>query len=193
MLSSIDPWQMILYGLLTGVVFGFLLQKSGVTRYHVILGQFLFNDFTVLKVMLTAIVVGAVGIYGMKAMGMDIKMHVKEAVLWGNLVGGLIFGVGMAVLGYCPGTGVAAIGDGSRHAIPGVLGMIVGAGLYAQTYPWVQSHLLQLPTWVAARDAKGKLTLADVTHLSPWWLIMALAIAAVVVFVLIERRPRATT
>jgi uncharacterized membrane protein YedE/YeeE len=190
MLWSIDPWQMVLYGLFTGLVFGFLLQKAHVTRYQVILGQFLFKDFTVLKVMLTAIVVGAIGIYGMRTMGMDIKMHVKEAALWGVMVGGLIFGVGMAVLGYCPGTGVAAVGDGSRHAIPGLLGMVVGAGLYAQTFPWVQQHLLQLPEWVARLDPKGKITLADVAHVSPWWLIAALALIAAAVFTTVERWER---
>ena len=112
--------QMIVYGLLAGFVFGFLLQKGGVTRYRVILGQFLLKDFTVLKVMFTAIVVGAVGIWGMRSAGMDFPMHVKNAAILANIVGGLIFGVGMAVLGYCPGTGIAAIGDGSRHAIPGL-------------------------------------------------------------------------
>lgn len=187
MLLSIDPWLMVIYGLLTGLVFGFLLQKAHVTRYDVILGQFLFRDFTVLKVMLTAIVVGGAGIYGMKAAGLDIGMHIKEAALWGNLVGGLIFGVGMAILGYCPGTGVAAVGDGSRHAIPGVLGMIVGAGLYAHTYPWVQKHLLQLPAWVSDINAKGKVTLVDVTGVPAGWYLLGLAVVAVVVFVIIER------
>mgnify|MGYP004136876501 CR=1 FL=1 len=59
----LDTPFMIVAGLLTGVVFGVLLQKAHVTRYEVIVGQFLFKDFTVLKVMLTAIVVGAVGVF----------------------------------------------------------------------------------------------------------------------------------
>ena len=66
---SFDPPMLIVYGLVVGLVFGFLLQKGGVTRYQVIVGQFLLKDFTVLKVMLTAIVTGAVGIYGMRRSG----------------------------------------------------------------------------------------------------------------------------
>ena len=76
---AFDTPFMIVTGLLAGLAFGFLLQRGGVTRYSVILNQFLFRDFTVLKVMLTAIVTGAVGIWGMRAMGMDVAMSVKKA------------------------------------------------------------------------------------------------------------------
>ena len=87
----------ILMGGVTGFLFGFLLQKGGVTRFSVIVGQFLLKDFTVLKIMLTAIVVGSVGIYGMRALGFDIDLHIKATALLGNALGGLIFGAGMAV------------------------------------------------------------------------------------------------
>jgi uncharacterized membrane protein YedE/YeeE len=172
----------ILLGALTGLVFGFLLQKGGVTRFSVIAGQFLMKDFTVLKVMLTAIVVGAIGIYGMRVIGMldPEDMHIKNATLLGNGLGGLIFGIGMAVLGYCPGTGVAAIGDGSRHAIAGLIGMIVGAGVYAEVYPWMKSSILGIGDY-------GESTLASATGLSPWWFIVALAVIAIVLFLLLER------
>jgi uncharacterized membrane protein YedE/YeeE len=85
-----------------------------------------------LKIMLTAIVVGGAGVYALFGMGAIESLHIKNATLWGNLVGGAIFGIGMAILGYCPGTGVAAIGDGSRDAITGVIGMVVGAALFAE-------------------------------------------------------------
>jgi uncharacterized protein len=173
----------LLTGALTGLAFGFLLQKGGVTRFAVIVGQFLLKDFTVLKVMGTAIIVGAVGIYGMRAMGLDVPLHIKNATLLGNALGGAIFGVGMAVLGYCPGTGVAAIGDGSRHAIPGVLGGIVGAALYAEAYPWMKSEVLGV-------GDIGKVTLDSVAGLSPWWFMGFMAIASVVGFSLLERWER---
>lgn len=173
----------LLTGALTGLIFGFLLQKGGVTRFGVILGQFLLRDFTVLKVIGTAIVVGGVGIYGMRAAGMDVPLHIKNATLLGNALGGAIFGVGMAVLGYCPGTGVAAIGDGSRHAVPGVLGGIAGAAIYAEAYPWMKSEVLGVGDF-------GKATLGSVVGLSPWWFIGAMAIAAAVGFSLLERWER---
>ena len=178
----------IVYGLLTGLVFGFLLQRGGVTRYNVIVGQFLLKDFTVLKVMLTAIVVGAIGIWGMRAMGMDVPLHIKGATLAANAVGGLIFGVGMAVLGYCPGTGIAALGDGSRHAWAGVLGMFAGGAGFAYTYPALKDNLLQYAdvTVTLAGKSTDKITFADVSGLSPWWFIAGLAVVAVVIFVLLE-------
>lgn len=186
---NFDSPVMIAYGILTGLVFGFLLHKAGVTRYQTILGQFLFKDYTVLKVMLTAIVTGAVGIYGMRAMGMEFPMHIKAATLMPNIVGGLIFGVGMALLGFCPGTGVAAIGDGSRHAIAGLLGMFAGGVAYANVYPSLQQNFLKQGDVVVdvAGKTTDKVTLADVSHLSPWWFIAGLVIISVIVFVLIEK------
>ena len=174
------PSGEIAMGVLTGVIFGFLLQRAHVTRYSTIVGQFLLKDFTVLKVMGTAIVVGAIGIFGMKAMGMDFPMHVKSATLLANALGGLIFGVGMVVLGYCPGTGIAAIGDGSRHAIPGLAGMIVGAALYAELYPWIRRVILPV-------GDMGKVTLPDITGLPAWLLIAALIALAAGGFYALER------
>ncbi len=174
-----DPRTLLLGGL-TGFLFGFLLQKGGVTRFNVILGQFLLKDFTVLKVMLTAMVVGGGGIFGMRALGMDVPLHIKNATLLGNALGGIVFGVGMAILGYCPGTGVAALGDGSRHALPGVLGMVAGAAVYAEAYPWMHSHVLGV-------GDLGKATMDSVTGLSPWWFILALAALATVGFFALER------
>jgi hypothetical protein len=90
---------------LTGLVFGFLLQKGGVTRYNVIVNQFRFKDFTVLKTMLTAIVVGRSASTRCCNSGMIKGLSVKSAELAMNAGGGLIFGVGMVLLGYCPGHG----------------------------------------------------------------------------------------
>ena len=174
-----DP-TVLISGAITGFIFGFLLQKGGVTRFNVILGQFLLRDFTVLKIMLTAILVGGIGVYGMRTIGWDVPLHVKNATLAGNLLGGLIFGVGMAVLGYCPGTGVAAIGDGSRHAIFGVLGMLVGAALYAEAYPWMKSEVLGIVDM-------GKATLPTVSGQSPWWFIVGMMIVSIGVFLILER------
>ncbi len=186
---NFDSPVMIVYGILTGLIFGFLLHKAGVTRYQTILGQFLFKDYTVLKVMLTAIVTGAIGIWGMRSMGMDFPMHIKAATLVPNIVGGLIFGVGMALLGFCPGTGVAAIGDGSRHAIAGLLGMFVGGLIYAYVFPSIMNGFLKsgdLSVDVAGKMT-DKITFADVSHLSPWWFIAGLVVISAVVFGLIEK------
>jgi hypothetical protein len=173
-------WMTLLMGAGTGLVFGFLLQKAYVTRADTIIGQFLLRDFTVLKVMLTAVVVGGIGVYALRAMGVIETMHVKNAAILGNLAGGVIFGVGMAILGYCPGTGVAAIGDGSRDAIAGVLGMVFGAAVFAEVYP-------ALDAWLLKPLDLGKMTLPDAAHVSVWIVLVALVVVVAVVFGLVER------
>src|SRR4051794_7669958 len=103
-----SPDQLVL-GLLTGIAFGFLLQKGRVARFQTILGQLLLKDWTVLKVMATAIVVGSAGVYTLVALGaaeLDIWPFQVAAVL----LGAVLFGIGLAVIGYCPGTGMAGSG-----------------------------------------------------------------------------------
>ncbi len=171
----VDSISLVAAGLAGGVVFGFLLQKGGVSKYPVIVGQFLFTDYTVLKVMLTAIVVGAIGVYGMLAVGMIDGLLVKPATLLGNAAGGLIFGVGMVGLGYCPGTCVAAAGEGSRHAWFGLAGMLFGAAVFTEAYPALEATIL------SAVDL-GKVTLSDVTGVPPAVLIGVLALGALAAF-----------
>ena len=96
--------QQLLLGAFFGVLFGFFLQKGGVAKYHVLIGALLLEDFTVMKVMLTAIVVGCVGVFSLHALGL-VKLHIKPTRYAANIIGGLLFGVGFALLGYCPGTG----------------------------------------------------------------------------------------
>lgn len=176
-----DPnlWNLIT-GLLTGLVFGFLLQRGAVTRFRTIVGQFLWTDHTVLRTMLTAVVVGSIGVYAMHQMW-DVPLHLKSATLLANALGGLVFGIGMAILGYCPGTGVGAMGEGSRHAIFGVFGMLGGAALYAEVYPWAKATILPV-------GDLGKTTLAAQAGLSPWIIIVALAGAAGVLFAILACR-----
>lgn len=162
-----DPLGLLVGGLLAGFVFGFLLQKGNVTRYAVIVGQFLLVDWTVLRVMFSAIVTGALGVWLMLQLGWLEHLLVKPTMLAANALGGLIFGVGMASLGYCPGTGIGAVAEGSRHAAWGLAGMIAGAAVYAFAFPSLDA--------LFAVGAYGKITLADVTGLSPWWFIAALA------------------
>lgn len=125
-----SPKQLAL-GFVFGIVFGFLLQKGGVAKYEVLMGALLLTDFTVMKVMLTAIAVGMVGIFGMHALGL-VKLHVKPTRYAANILGGLLFGVGFGLLGYCPGTGAAALGQGNYDAFAGILGLLAGSHLYAE-------------------------------------------------------------
>jgi uncharacterized membrane protein YedE/YeeE len=83
-----------------GVGFGFSLNKAGLTKYHKIANQFRFTDMAILKYMLTAIVVAMIGLYIFRGLGWVTFPTVPATYIVGNLIGGLIFGVGMALAGY---------------------------------------------------------------------------------------------
>jgi hypothetical protein len=132
----------VVLGLLTGICFGFLLQKGGATDYGVIEGQLLLTNFTVLKLMLSAVIVGMVLFAVLKHYGYA-NSHAAEGHLGSNVIGGLIFGAGFALLGYCPGTVAGAVGTGALDAlIGGMVGMLIGAGLFAESYPVLKKKIL---------------------------------------------------
>jgi uncharacterized membrane protein YedE/YeeE len=86
--------------LFLGVAFGFSLNKAGLTKYHKIVNVFRLTDLAVLKFMMTALVVAMIGLYGLRGLGIITFPTVPATYIVGNLVGGLIFGVGMALTGY---------------------------------------------------------------------------------------------
>ncbi len=177
-----DSPERLLLGLLTGVVFGVLLQKGRVAKFPVIVGQFILKDWTVAKVMGTAVVVGAVGVYALVASG-QAHLHVKPFLLGGVLLGGVCFGVGMAVYGYCPGTGVAACGEGKPDAMVGVLGMLAGALAFVAGFPALQPVIKGL-------GDMGKLTLPEATGTSPWLWVAGLVGVGLAALALLSSRPK---
>lgn len=166
--------------LLMGAAFGFLLQRGKVTSCNVIENQFRLRDFTVLKVMGTAIVVGGIGVLLLVDNG-SAKYAVKDANMLGVALGAALFGVGMVVYGYCPGTALGAIATGSIHALVGALGMIAGAILYALSFDWLKGHVLNV--W-----ALGKVRLPDITGVPDTVWFAALAVGAGAFFWWIESR-----
>jgi len=166
--------------LLMGAAFGFLLQRGKVTSCNVIENQFRLRDFTVLKVMGTAIVVGGIGVLLLIDAG-TAKYSVKDANMLGVALGAALFGVGMVVYGYCPGTALGAIASGSIHALVGALGMVGGAILYALSFDWLKSHVLNV--WKL-----GKIRLPDITGVPDTAWFVGLAICAGLFFWWIESR-----
>ncbi len=170
----------LVWGFAFGIVFGFLLQKGGVTKYDVIIGQLLLEDFTVIKIMLSAVVTGMIGIHLMKSMGW-IQLNPKSGSWGKNAIGGLIFGLGFAVLGYCPGTIAGAIGNGYLDAlVGGLIGIIVGSGLFASLYPRLKDGILK-------KGDFGNLTLPRLFKVNDWIVIIPLSALLVLVLYLIER------
>ena len=156
--------QLVL-GLFIGIAFGFLLQKSGVTRYEVVIGQLLLSDFTVIKVMLSAVIVGMIGFALLKKAGLA-QPHVIQGSLGSSVLGGLIFGLGFALLGYCPGTVAGAAGQGSLDALfGGIVGMLIGAGIFVRVYPLLNSRILH-------RGEFANTTLPQLLKVNEWWVIV---------------------
>ena len=163
-----------------GMIFGVLLHRGGVANYNIIVNQFRFRDFTVLQVMFTAIIVGGVGVLVLHGTG-HADYQIKPANLLGVGLGAALFGVGMVLYGYCPGTGLAAIATGSLHALVGFVGMLAGAVLYALSYPWVEKHIQTVA-------ALGKVRLPELTGVpDSGWFALLIGFAGVL-FWLIETR-----
>lgn len=170
-----------LIGLITGILFGMILQRSRVIRYDKQIGVLLFKDMTVIKFMLSAVIVGMVGIYLLKDFGVIAKLSLKPAIMGAVVIGGLVFGAGWALVGYCPATSMAALGEGRVDAFWGILGMVLGAGIYSHLYPLVKKTLL---TW----GDLGKITIPQVLHMNHWLVIVLLAAVYLSLLVLLERK-----
>ena len=169
----------LIWGMIFGIVFGFLLQKGGATKYDVILGQLLLVDFTVLKIMLSAVVTGMIGIYLMKSLGW-VSLYPKAGSLGKNVIGGLIFGVGFAVLGYCPGTIAGAIGNGYLDAlVGGLIGIWIGSGLFAALYPRLNRIILD-------KGDFGEMTLPELFKVNDWVVVVPVSVMIVILLVWIE-------
>jgi len=169
----------LVWGLVFGLIFGFLLQKGGATKYDVILGQLLLTDFTVLKIMLSAVVTGMLGIHLMKRLGW-VELKPKSGSWGKNAIGGLIFGLGFAVLGYCPGTIMGAVGNGYLDALTGgLIGILIGSWLLAVLYPRLKDGVLKLGYF-------GDVTLPKLLKVDDWVVIVPLSILLVLAMVLME-------
>lgn len=167
-LHARKPAQLLI-GLLLGVAFGFLLQRGGATRYDVIIGQLLLEDFTVVKIMLSAVVVGTLGVHLMKSLGLA-ELHPKPGSVGTSLIGGLIFGAGFATLGYCPGTIAGAVGQGSMDALfGGVVGILLGAGALAALYPRLARGVMTVGDF-------GDATLPRLLRVNEWVVVLPMAV-----------------
>ena len=169
-----------LLGLATGVVFGFLLQKGRVLRFDKQVGALLLKDMTILKFMLSAILVGMVGVLLLSNAGVTSISH-KPMNLGGVLIGGILFGCGWAVMGFCPGTSIGALGEGRWHAIFAVAGMLAGAAIYAELYPFFKSTVL------AWKDF-GKIGLPETIGVSQWVIAAVLWAGVIALFFLFEKK-----
>ena len=167
-------------GLITGILFGFLLQKGRVLRFEKQVGAMLFKDMTIFKFMLSSILVGMVGIYLMNDLGI-VKLSHKPMNVGAVVVGGALFGIGWAVMGYCPGTSLGALGEGRWHAIFAILGMIAGAAVFAELYPYFKTTIYSWKDY-------GKIGVPEIAGISHWIIVPIFAAGVSMLFIIFEKR-----
>jgi len=155
----------IIIGLIVGFVFGYTLQRTGITKYPRVVGMLLLKDFKILKFMLTAVTFSMIGFYALDSLGI-ITLNPKSLDL-GKLVGGLIFGAGMGLLGYCPGTMLSRIGEGKKDAWIGLVGTVLGILFFAVNIQFFKAHF-------KSRSVSGDISEALGIH--PWIIVPVAAI-----------------
>jgi uncharacterized protein len=171
----------IILPLFLGILFGFALNKAGLTRYTKIVNQFRFTDMAVLKFMMTALVVAMIGLYALHGLGVIDFPVVPGTYFVGNLVGGLLFGVGMAAAGFCPGTMAAGAGEGKLdYIVPGLLGFLTGAVLFGLTYNQVMIPIKKLADY-------GNVTIPQLWNLNPYLAVLVFTLMALLLFYFIDR------
>ena len=171
----------ILITIFFGMVFGLMLNKAGLTKYNKIVNVFRLTDLAVIKFMMTALVVAMAGLYTLKGLGLLTFPNVPATYILGNLVGGLVFGVGMAMAGYCPGTCVSGAGEGKLdYLIPGMLGFLTGAVVYGLTYESVFPKL-------SAVANLGNVVLPTLWNVNAFLFIVVFTLMALLLFYMIDR------
>ena len=170
----------LIYGLITGILFGFFLQKGQVLRYDKQIAALRLKDMTIVKFMLSHVMVAMVGIYLLYDVGI-VKLSLKPTILGALVIGGLVFGIGWGLLGYCPGTSLGALGEGRIDALWGIAGMLVGAGLFAEAYPFMQKTVL---TW----GDFGKITIPQLLGINHWLVIIPMLLIGIRLFRWFEKK-----
>ncbi len=170
----------LFYGLITGIMFGFLLQKGRVIRYDKQIGALRLVDMTIVKFMFTSILVAMVGVYLLKDLGLS-KLSLKPTILGGNIIGGLIFGIGWGLLGYCPGTQIGGLGEGRWDTAWGILGMLAGAGIFAEMYPFLKATILKWGDF-------GKITIPQILGINHWIIIVIFVLDGIFMFRWFEKK-----
>lgn len=124
-------------GLLLGAGFGFALERAGFGSPAKLTAQFRLTDWSVFKVMFTAIVFAAVGLMVLERVGLvaQDELFVPPAFLGAAALGGALVGAGFAVGGYCPGTSVVGFMSGRIDAAIFLIGLLIGTWIFAWMFP----------------------------------------------------------
>lgn len=172
----------LIVGLLTGVAFGAILQRVGASSFEMIVNMLRLKNLTIMKFMFLAIAVAAVGMYVVNQFWPD-QAHIGIAPLYlgGLIVGGVIFGIGWAVAGYCPGTALVAMAEGKLDAAITVLGGLVGAFVLTLIWDPVKSAFVDPLNY-------GSKSLPDIIGAKPLLVAIVFAVLAVIFIMWLDHR-----
>lgn len=161
----------LIFALIVGVGMGWLLQRVGASNPRMIVANLRLENLTIIKFMALTIAVGSVVAY---FLSLFVPMHfdIKPLFVAGVLAGGLIFGIGFALSGYCPGTCVVGAAEGRKDALFVIAGGIAGAFAFTLAYSALE------PVFVKQWNF-GKVTLASALHMPPF--VVALIMAALII------------
>ena len=155
--------------LLLGAGFGFALERAGFGSARKLTAVFYLWDMAVVKVMFTAIVTAMAGLFALSALGlMDLgELYLEPTNFAAAVIGGVLFGAGFIVGGYCPGTSVAAMATGRKDGMLFLAGMLAGVLAYAEFTPGIED-------WIKA-GSLGEMTLPSITGIGMGWWVVAFA------------------
>ena len=134
---------LLLFALLTGIVFGMLLEKAGFGNARKLVQQFYFTDMAMFKVLFSAIVTAMIGVYWLSYFGvLDItQIYINGSYLWPQLIGGIVFGFGFVICGLCPGTSCVAVFTGKLDGLAVFAGMFTGLIIFGEIEPWLHKAI----------------------------------------------------
>ncbi|NMB75811.1 MAG: YeeE/YedE family protein [Myxococcales bacterium] len=167
---------------LTGFFFGFMLEQAGFGNSRKLASQFYLNDMRVLKVMFTAIVTAMLLLFGMEVLGLlrPGALYVNPTHLWPGIVGGLIFGVGFVIGGYCPGTSLVSMATLKLDGAFFVLGLAAGMVIFGEVLPLFQAFF-------DASGDLGEVTLPQALGLPAGVVVLLVVVMAIGMFFAAER------
>jgi uncharacterized protein len=178
---EVSSTVILAFALLTGILFGFFLEKAGFGNAKVLIKQFYLTDMRMFKVLFSAIITAMLGIFWLSYFRiLDItQIYINGTYLWPQILGGILFGFGFVLCGLCPGTSCVAAFTGKLDGLAVMVGMIAGIIIFGESAPSLNKYL--------NFSALGDITIYEILNINYGLLIFLIVIFALVSFWLVGK------